>query len=635
MVGTIKKKHLFFFGVMLLLCFLLTRITSKNKLAIDQIMNHYDLLEQIDIKLLEKAEVKLINKTIKKADDYFILAYLNYLTDETESMDENLMLSLKYIDEKTHPLVKIYGYRYFANKLLEKGHDEQALEIVFKGFDSLEESNYHKYYLHIWELLKITIDTNKGRTLAIHVLETMQNAKIKQNKEMLYHNNLKLIPLYGMSMRYSDTIQACLSAIEWATKFDDSYVQNKLIVDLSITFRLLGQYQIAEQTLEEVLNIEIKDKTENAFIKIYALMNLAEIRLILNQPESVLDLMDEIEQYESFLNSEHANDYAIMRHLSISRVKIYEEEFESAKEHLLIAEDIIKTDKVAYIIDKDLYYILTAAMLYESQQVYESAINVFEKGLQIAESRDNVEEQKSALNGLLRIYKILDNKEKQIEMQERLNTILNREKEHISLDYILYTFQGFQNQKMIETTLRYRSVIVVIIGIVLCIGVAGIRKIHLLVSLSHKDHLTGAYNRRRFDRLYHHLMKKSKNNYSIVMLDIDNFKQLNDTYGHELGDLVLIKLCQTVKGNLGPKDYLFRYGGEEFAIIMQNRSKDEVYSLSEYLREKIEQIPIENDIKITVSIGIACSWESGDQTLKRADQNLYHSKTSGKNKITI
>lgn len=68
---------------------------------------------------------------------------------------------------------------------------------------------------------------------------------------------------------------------------------------------------------------------------------------------------------------------------------------------------------------------------------------------------------------------------------------------------------------------------------------------------------------------------------------------------------------------------------------MQNRSKDEVYSLSEYLREKIEQIPIENDIKITVSIGIACSWESGDQTLKRADQNLYHSKTSGKNKITI
>lgn len=162
--------------------------------------------------------------------------------------------------------------------------------------------------------------------------------------------------------------------------------------------------------------------------------------------------------------------------------------------------------------------------------------------------------------------------------------------------------------------------------------------------LSNVDGLTGLYNRRYFqDMIDRMVMEASRTGIplSIIMLDIDHFKIVNDTYGHKAGDDVIRFLSRTVKNNVRKVDVAARYGGEEFVVLLHNTNIDGAFRLAEKIRILVKDSTINADgsqINITASFGISSfpslSLSSGD-LVKNSDQALYFSKENGRNKVTM
>jgi diguanylate cyclase (GGDEF)-like protein/PAS domain S-box-containing protein len=153
------------------------------------------------------------------------------------------------------------------------------------------------------------------------------------------------------------------------------------------------------------------------------------------------------------------------------------------------------------------------------------------------------------------------------------------------------------------------------------------------------DVLTGAYNRRGFIEILKNEIKKSKfsnSNLSILMFDIDFFKKINDTYGHDVGDAVLIKLSETIFNNIRKEDIFARWGGEEFIILMPSTQLELATQKAESLRHHIENLDAKDLPKFTVSFGVTVYHEdeSIDNFIKRADDALYRSKETGRNKTS-
>ena len=164
-----------------------------------------------------------------------------------------------------------------------------------------------------------------------------------------------------------------------------------------------------------------------------------------------------------------------------------------------------------------------------------------------------------------------------------------------------------------------------------------------LENLAAKDPLTGLNNRRTFDSRFRTLSAlhyRNKEPLSAVIFDIDNFKIVNDTYGHLIGDQVLTALASIALENLRESDIIARWGGEEFALLLPNTSKEEAFIVCEKLRKAIcesEKLKKLTHSMLTISLGISeLAKEDTITTLfHRADQALYRAKETGKNKTVI
>lgn len=159
----------------------------------------------------------------------------------------------------------------------------------------------------------------------------------------------------------------------------------------------------------------------------------------------------------------------------------------------------------------------------------------------------------------------------------------------------------------------------------------------ILQELAIKDGLTGLYNHKHLHELLV-MSTKSALRYqkplSVMMLDIDNFKDINDSYGHPFGDVVLTGVAKAIKNTVRECDVLGRYGGEEFLIILPETRVEEACVLGERIRKAVASLSFENNVGVTISGGVSQLITTSEQAIYDADQLLYHSKQLGKNKMT-
>ncbi len=158
------------------------------------------------------------------------------------------------------------------------------------------------------------------------------------------------------------------------------------------------------------------------------------------------------------------------------------------------------------------------------------------------------------------------------------------------------------------------------------------------------DGLTGLYNHRRFqERLQEELKRADRYGepVSLILLDIDHFKKVNDTYGHPAGDAVLKRIAEIIRKTVREIDFPARYGGEEFALIILKSTAREAKKIAERLRKKVEQTTVKTDtadINVTLSLGIASYPEDArtrEDLIERADQALYRAKQGGRNQTIL
>ena len=163
--------------------------------------------------------------------------------------------------------------------------------------------------------------------------------------------------------------------------------------------------------------------------------------------------------------------------------------------------------------------------------------------------------------------------------------------------------------------------------------------------LASKDSLTGLYNRQFLDELMEKEWHRSKRyNYplSMAMVDIDDFKRVNDTYGHKVGDIVLVKIAEAFMANLRKNDFVARYGGEEFAFIFPQTDLKNAYQATMKFKRLIGNLDMvfldDKRLSLSISCGVAMAYpaeeeDSVDALIHRADKALYDAKRLGKNRI--
>lgn len=165
------------------------------------------------------------------------------------------------------------------------------------------------------------------------------------------------------------------------------------------------------------------------------------------------------------------------------------------------------------------------------------------------------------------------------------------------------------------------------------------RLIARLEEMAIKDHLTGLYNRRYFYDYVPHLLssaKRSSTPFTIMMIDIDHFKKINDTYGHKAGDKILVRVSRHISDRCREDSFLFRWGGEEFLLLTPNSDLKSNAVLAERIRSAVEQATIQHQgvrIGVTVSIGIASGMDDIERIITLADSRLYDAKESGRNRV--
>ncbi|HQR74468.1 MAG TPA: GGDEF domain-containing protein, partial [Sulfurovum sp.] len=169
------------------------------------------------------------------------------------------------------------------------------------------------------------------------------------------------------------------------------------------------------------------------------------------------------------------------------------------------------------------------------------------------------------------------------------------------------------------------------------------QKNNSLSLLASTDYLTGIMNKRMFSELSKRYFKTAQRDgfkLTLFVLDLDHFKNINDTYGHQAGDKLLKYFVQTVENTLRASDIFARIGGEEFAILVSKMHKDDALIFAEKIRNTIEGLMIEYEghyLSVTTSIGISQSHKTDnefDDILFRADMALYKAKNEGRNRIS-
>lgn len=164
-----------------------------------------------------------------------------------------------------------------------------------------------------------------------------------------------------------------------------------------------------------------------------------------------------------------------------------------------------------------------------------------------------------------------------------------------------------------------------------------------LYDASVRDGLTGAFNRRFFDEVLpkeYAFAERHGLPLSLLMVDVDHFKSVNDTYGHPAGDEALVAICRALTAGIRTEDVLVRFGGEEFALILRELTEDVAVAVAERLRRTVEALQIwsgSRQVKVSISLGVATHVEghfkSAAELLGAADKYVLSAKAAGRNRV--
>ena len=591
-------------------------ISNKNKISNFDI-NKYIMFMDSNNKIPEKN---------------LLLAYSEI--DDVEKSKNILERNVKLFNKNTDINTRLLTIELLSNIYIESGDEKSAINLIKESIKEISIKDYRDNAAIILEFLEKFIDITNNYNLGIELTEyiLLKNEKLTDKANLLFKDQLRT--LYILVNNYAKASELAVKSIVLSNKVEDKYKQAKSMIELSVLFKRLKGFETGTKLVNEALKIEIENKSENADVKTYGYISICELYLSINDYKNAKKISDKIPLYEKYFSKEDYRDIEILKNNIDARIYIAESKLEMAEKCLDKAIELNKIDKQEFYIDKETAIELSLGNLSASKNEYDKAKSIYIDLLSKSESKKDYYMYEKVLKSLIEVEK--DSNTKNI-YYARLNSLMEYEQDKRYGDYTYNILDKVKYEsEMIESNnFKINTYKILLISILFVVIVGGYinKKMSNIKYINTQDVLTNAYNRRAFDKKYSQLLSRNKK-FSIIIMDLDNFKNINDTFGHKFGDIVLINTCKVIKNTLDKDSELFRYGGEEFVIISKNKSSGDVFELAEKIRKKIEAMVWDENIKVTISIGISNSEYSKENIIENADENLYISKKTGKNKVT-
>lgn len=409
-------------------------------------------------------------------------------------------------------------------------------------------------------------------------------------------------------------------------------------------------YDAAEEMIDKALSVKPFEDIGNLQIKSYAFRMLALMDIYHGNYQ---EAEEEMIRSQEIVDQSHTNvfedGYRAINDMYLARVYIEQGRYPEAEALLDKQKDSPFFELLAY---REIFLRDFIIPYYQNRCYLEVATNysngIEDTAAQLKTAQTTIEDfiqlctsegyEKIALNTLLELQKKYptDNViiiEEMVNKMRSLYTTLfdvqNKSYASIITSQVNDSKAAMEEEeKLNHANSRKTQLIVVsaiLIIVVLSMGIS-------IILNSRYDALTQLFNRKQFNRSIEQIIK-SENEYAVVMLDIDNFKGINDTYGHICGDSVLQKLGKIISNEMKTDCNAYRYGGEEFTILITKHAVKDAEMIAEKIRRSMEAEKWDFDPEKTITVSLGISKGSGPSLLKQADDNLYQAKHNGKNMV--
>jgi len=469
--------------------------------------------------------------------------------------------------------------------------------------------------------------------------------------------------IYYITEQFERSIIMLNDALTIAKKLDDEELKGFIFSELSILYSLLGQ-----EDKSMAFNQKSYDHYKSAGKTIYAVNVLRNIGLNNLYSKKYEEAISNFKEIINFSESQVSSDilYSAYSGMAWAYMKKEDSDSEAARQYMLIAGQYI-VDAERH--DVPLTYALDNAYILDSMKLYDEALE------NLAEAEKIISASPDAYNpySMLSVYWLRGNvyhakklfKEAYqaqsnyldgyYKLREKENILaiedirLRYESEHADLEkQILENKNALQTIELREASVRAENQqFVVILSAIVALTFAWflaklIRGQRQLVKATRIDGLTGVANRRRLvqlGELYFTQSIEQNSDFSVLMVDIDDFKKINDSLGHKAGDNTLVKLADIGHSIMRKTDEFGRFGGEEFIVLLPETNREQAIDIAERLRTSIYEYSwnLPNIAKVSVSIGVASfnshKHQEFESLIKEADVMLYSAKHQGKNKV--
>ncbi|NQZ22172.1 MAG: diguanylate cyclase [Colwellia sp.] len=494
-------------------------------------------------------------------------------------------------------------------------------------------------------------------------LNGLEIAESLEEMKYIAEGLINLGAIYYLSEEYEQSLIMLNDALTIANTLDNEELKGSVNSELGILYAYMYQPKKAIK-FYQASYYHFK-KAGRELYALYSLQNIAANHMEENRYEQAIPLLEElIENGDKFSNNEVLAEVHIR--MAMAHVMKKEPNSEAAYQYLIIAEQYVKDVEQHNV---PMYFTVKKAYILEAMGRYEEALDSLRLAEELLAKNSKTKNTYSHYNLMYlqsEIYyktgKYQQAYEKQSQFLTRLlndeNSVNMEKVEELRLSYeskqadlqkkILEQELSVQVMQLNDVTYHEKNLqfLIFFVGLVLLTLAWFLLKITQgqkhLAKVSQMDELTGVVNRRHLIALGEKMFSQAQqenNCLSVLMLDVDNFKAINDTFGHKVGDDVLRDIARLSLDTMRITDCFGRFGGEEFICLLPDTSQKQAYDIAERLRLIIENHQWHNKTleKVTASIGVASFQKEHTDSfltlLKDADITMYQAKSQGRNRV--
>ena len=549
-------------------------------------------------------------------------------------------------EARIEPLIELANFYLYIDPKKSTRYATQVL-----AFSSLSDNDFNKAKA-LRLLGHAEMYQGLNQEAFTHLNQAINSANASNNFHLISVANRVMGVFYELLIDHDNAMKYYIEALNFAKLSDNRQ-------DLAMVFNNLGNvlnsqndYANAAKYFEQ--SITINTEINNIDMKMNASVGLSVSLLRSGNTLEAQALLEKVLSNRSLISN------FIFSEASVNLAHVYKslKDFHSAKS---LYQFVINDEKgSAYPPAVAAAYLGLADVFIQTNQI-EQAVAVYQKGIIEVKDKISVESEMAMFDNLSKLELSQGNFEaaatiqsKYIErrnqiqpliqdgMVEKLENQLQIERDYINLQNdLIISVRESRHSSLYLFAVIMVSLLSLVLFLVLILRKQMIARLkannEILKKVSETDPLTGIGNRRYLD----HKIEASKGQdiqMSFLLIDIDHFKKINDNFGHDAGDKILVAISDTVKNVCRKNDILARVGGEEFVVLSMNNTEESVYIFAERIRSCIEGMSRSFESTITASIGIALGNMKDakfDELYKQADIALYLAKSQGRNRVLL